>query len=401
MTVATSPEDLMTTFLSTAASAAQQAPPRQASPLPPPPRLPVKLPVELALAADRHAGLLTEQIAAQLRDVLTGGRRRSGEEQLPSSRALAAALGVSRTVVTAAYTQLFAEGWLEGRHGSGTYVAPGAVAPLGAGAAPAHVAAPVPAAPATLAARPRAAWPQPDPVPPVNLRPGIPWRAGIDRRPGAGPGSTRAPSGLLGPIRAARPALREALTGYLRRRPGGVRYRPDQILAPAAVGGLGPGHRRPAPGRETGSASSWLPGGPRGLRFPRCAAGARCTGWTETAWWWTSSRVICGSSTPRAPVHRWAPPAGAAAPGRWPPGRGPPKALIVEDDCDGEFRYDVAPLPTLFGLDPEVVIYLGTTSKTRPLPSAPGAGWSPGRTWSPRSAAAVDLASGCRAGPTP
>ena len=42
---------------------------------------------------------------------------------------------MSRTVVTTAYTQLFAEGWLEGRHGSGTYVAPGAATPLGGGAA--------------------------------------------------------------------------------------------------------------------------------------------------------------------------------------------------------------------------------------------------------------------------
>ena len=32
------------------------------------------------------------------------------------------------------------------------------------------------------------------------------------------------------------------------------------------------------------------------------------------------------------------------------------RALIAEDDYDGEFRYDVAPLPALFGLDPEVVI---------------------------------------------
>ncbi len=39
-------------------------------------------------------------------------------------------------------------------------------------------------------------------------------------------------------------------------------------------------------------------------------------------------------------------------------------ALIAEDDYDGEFRYDVAPLPALYGLDPEVVIYLGTPSKT-------------------------------------
>jgi GntR family transcriptional regulator/MocR family aminotransferase len=38
-------------------------------------------------------------------------------------------------------------------------------------------------------------------------------------------------------------------------------------------------------------------------------------------------------------------------------------ALIVEDDYDGEFRYDVGPLPALFGLDPGVVVYLGTTTK--------------------------------------
>jgi GntR family transcriptional regulator / MocR family aminotransferase len=38
-------------------------------------------------------------------------------------------------------------------------------------------------------------------------------------------------------------------------------------------------------------------------------------------------------------------------------------ALILEDDYDGEFRYDVGPLPALFGLDPDAVIYLGTTTK--------------------------------------
>ena len=48
-------------------------------------------------------------------------------------------------------------------------------------------------------------------------------------------------------------------------------------------------------------------------------------------------------------------------------------ALILEDDYDGEFRYDVAPLPTLAGLDPAVVVYLGTTTKT--LVPGLGAGW--------------------------
>jgi GntR family transcriptional regulator/MocR family aminotransferase len=48
-------------------------------------------------------------------------------------------------------------------------------------------------------------------------------------------------------------------------------------------------------------------------------------------------------------------------------------ALIAEDDYDGEFRYDVAPLPALYGLDPEVVVYLGTTAKT--LAPGVGVGW--------------------------
>jgi GntR family transcriptional regulator/MocR family aminotransferase len=39
-------------------------------------------------------------------------------------------------------------------------------------------------------------------------------------------------------------------------------------------------------------------------------------------------------------------------------------AFIVEDDYDGEYRHDVAPIPPLQSLDPEAVIYVGTFSKT-------------------------------------
>src|SRR6266699_5688423 len=82
--------------------------------------------LELPLAANRDgADPLTSQIAGQLRDALADGRLATGE-RLPSTRMLADLLGVSRTVVTGAYAQLFAEGWVEGRHGSGTYVADGA-----------------------------------------------------------------------------------------------------------------------------------------------------------------------------------------------------------------------------------------------------------------------------------
>src|SRR5439155_9219939 len=48
-------------------------------------------------------------------------------------------------------------------------------------------------------------------------------------------------------------------------------------------------------------------------------------------------------------------------------------ALIVEADYDGEFRYDVGPLPALFGMDPGVVVYLGTTTKI--LTPALRVGW--------------------------
>src|SRR5215472_9955628 len=96
--------------------------------------------VELPLTADRTAGeALTSQLVAQLREALLDGRLATGE-RLPSTRALADLLGVSRTVVTGAYAQLFAEGWLEGRHGSGTYVAGGAQGGSGAPGVPGPVA---------------------------------------------------------------------------------------------------------------------------------------------------------------------------------------------------------------------------------------------------------------------
>jgi GntR family transcriptional regulator/MocR family aminotransferase len=47
--------------------------------------------------------------------------------------------------------------------------------------------------------------------------------------------------------------------------------------------------------------------------------------------------------------------------------------LVIEDDYDGELRYDVAPLPLLVGLAPDVVVHLGTTSKI--FTSTLGTGW--------------------------
>ncbi|HEY1133057.1 MAG TPA: winged helix-turn-helix domain-containing protein, partial [Nocardioides sp.] len=82
------------------------------------------LPVTLDRTAAEPLG---RQLARHVRRRITDGTLADGD-RLPSSRALAADLGVARTVIEQAYAQLVAEGWLTGRRGAGTYVA--AAAPL-------------------------------------------------------------------------------------------------------------------------------------------------------------------------------------------------------------------------------------------------------------------------------
>jgi GntR family transcriptional regulator / MocR family aminotransferase len=309
--------------------------------------------VGLPLAARRGDPVpLATQIASQLRQALTEGRLAAGE-RLPASRALATELGVSRTVVNGAYAQLFAEGWIEGRHGSGTYVAPGAP-----GTPAATVTKPGPVAADNPASRY-------SPVTPavIDLRPGIPWIAGIDRAAWRRAWRTAGlqPAPAPGPRGLAR--LREALTGYLRRSRG-VQCDSDEILVTHGIaGGLGliaaallrPGDRVgiEEPGypvaREVLAASGArlvpCPVDADGLLIGELPAGLKLIYTTPSHQYPLGGRL----SVPR----RWALIAWARAHG----------ALIAEDDYDGEFRYDVTPLPALYGLDPEVVIYLGSTTK--------------------------------------
>src|SRR6478672_4200590 len=82
-------------------------------------------PVDLLVELDReHEVPLHEQLERALRDAVRAGRLRSGA-RLPSSRGLAGQLGVSRGVVTTAYEQLVAEGYLETRQGAPVRVAGG------------------------------------------------------------------------------------------------------------------------------------------------------------------------------------------------------------------------------------------------------------------------------------
>src|SRR5437899_12096773 len=66
---------------------------------------------------------LHQQLYRQIRDELTSGSFSDSSSRLPSSRALAADLGISRLTVNLAVEKLHAEGYLRTRIGSGTFVA--------------------------------------------------------------------------------------------------------------------------------------------------------------------------------------------------------------------------------------------------------------------------------------
>ena len=73
--------------------------------------------VETRVSTPLYQQLYEHLKNAIILDQIPGGRR------LPSTRSLASELGVARTTVQNAFEQLIAEGYIEGRLGSGTYVA--------------------------------------------------------------------------------------------------------------------------------------------------------------------------------------------------------------------------------------------------------------------------------------
>ena len=320
--------------------------------------------MDLPLAADRTGPApLTVQVVGQLRTAMADGRLAAGE-RLPSTRALAATLGISRTVVTGAYAQLFAEGWIEGRHGSGTYVADGA-----SSAGPAETPG---RAPAGLG-RSTGQQAGPDGAM-VELRPGIPWVGGIDRtawrRAWRGAGAEE-PAAAPEPQGSA--ALRGALTGYLRRSRA-VRCEPEQIMVTRGVAGslgliaaalLRPGDRVGV--EEPGYPAARAVFAAHGARLVPCPVDA--DGLVVDALP-AGLRLVYTTPAHQYPLGGRLPVPRRQALIAWARATG---ALIVEDDYDGEFRYDVGPLPALFGLDPGVVVYLGTTTKI--LTPALRVGW--------------------------
>ena len=208
----------------------------------------------------------------------------------------------------------------------------------------------------------------------IELRPGIPWAAGIDpaawRRAWRYAG-TQPPSPW--PDARGLPGLRAEVAAYLRRSRA-LSVSPADVLVTRGVSG----------GLALLAAALLRPGDKAGVEEPGYPAAREVL--TRAGARVVPCRVDAHGVLPEelpgdlrllytTPAHQY--PLGGRLPvGRrqaltaWARAAG---AVVVEDDYDSEFRYDVGPLPALYSMDPEVIVYLGTASKA--LTPAFGAGW--------------------------
>ncbi|MFD9408409.1 PLP-dependent aminotransferase family protein [Streptomyces sp. NPDC059989] len=304
--------------------------------------------------ADLHLDLsagrgLRAGLTEALREAARSGRLAAGT-RLPSSRSLAADLGIARNTVAEAYAELVAEGWLTARQGSGTRVAERA-----------RPRKPAAAARVRHPARRGAAYSLLPGSPDVSAFPRAAWLSAARRA------LTDAPNEAFGYSTdgRGRPELREALTGYLARARG-VYADPDRIvLCSGFVHALGLLARvlRARRVREMAVEGYGLDihrnllerAGLRTRPLGVDAEGAR-----------TQELTGAVGAVLLTPAHQF--PTGAAlTPARrsavvdWARTTG---GLVLEDDYDGEFRYDRQPVGALQGLDPDRVVYLGTASKS-------------------------------------
>ncbi|MFJ6217344.1 PLP-dependent aminotransferase family protein [Streptomyces sp. NPDC092296] len=365
-----------------------------------------------AEAPVRRRGRLLQ---SAFREAVRSGRLRAGT-LLPSSRELARDLGVSRGLVTEAYGQLLAEGYLTSRQGAGTWVAglPGTTADArtngGSYGAPGTATGPrtgpdttpgrtpgtttdaptngrSPGAPGTAArigAAPRAGA-----AAPPTQRPGrspdpapVGGRAVVDFRPGLADLAAFPRAGWAAALRGALdrlphaaldypdprglPELREALAELLARRRG-VAVDPDGLVVCSgvaqALGLLG----RVLYGRGQRAVALEDPGSPGQLPL-FTAAGLRCLplpvredGPDLAVLEHSGARAVVVTPSHQFPTGVAPGPVHRAALLGWAERCG---GLVVEDDYDGDFRYDRAPVGALQGLAPDRVAYTGSVSKS-------------------------------------
>jgi len=295
------------------------------------------------------------RVADSLRAMIHDGRLREGDA-LPSTRALAAELGVARGTVVTAFEQLDGEGYITTRQGAAARVAAtlkGLPTPHAETAVPVHhrVAAHeeglvdlLPGIPASRAIAERdwrAAWRHaaaaplddayPDPLGLPELRGEIAKQLGFSR-------------GFAPPVESVivTAGTREALSLIL------------EALGPGArVAVENPGHRGSAELIASAGAGAVPIGvGEQGLRLDALRAAhalAPLTAVLVTP----SHQYPVGAVMPIARRHEligWAEAEGV---------------VVIEDDYDSEFRHHGTPLPALAAIDPAgVVVHVGTFSKT-------------------------------------
>jgi GntR family transcriptional regulator/MocR family aminotransferase len=285
------------------------------------------------------------QIEHGLRRAIRSGRLPAGTP-LPSSRALAGQLGISRGVVVEAYEQLAAEGYLTSERGSATRVAPRAFEP--APQAPSETRGPD--------FRVDFAYGRPD----VTMFPRSQWLHSIRRVLGEAPSDRLS---YLDPMGA--PELREALAVYLNRVRGTAASAERIVICNGYAQALSliaevlktegvrvlatedPGYHVPSVAARAGLGIVPVPVDEQGVDVSALRA--------------TPAEAIVVT-----PAHHFPTGAVLSADRRrqlvdWAVGGG---RLIVEDDYDAEFRYDRAPIGAMQGLAPDHVLYAGTASKT-------------------------------------
>ncbi|WP_035794096.1 MocR-like pyridoxine biosynthesis transcription factor PdxR [Kitasatospora mediocidica] len=323
-------------------------------------RIGVDLHLELSGAGSRRAVL-----GRALRDAVRDGRLAPGT-RLPAYRSLAADLGLARNTVAEAYAELVAEGWLTARQGSGTRVAQRAE-PVVRGREPRPGLRQTSTRPTSDAA------PRHDPR--HDLRQGRPdaasfpraaWLSAARRALNAAPHEAFGPGDPQGRIE-----LRRALADYLARARG-VRTTPERIVV---CSGVAHALRLLFAG---GVLRGPLAVEAYGLPFHRSILAAAAIRTVPLEVDDHGARVPEAASVRNVlltPAHQF--PTGAALhPERRAAVVDRARArdgLVVEDDYDGDFRYDREPVGALQGLDPERVVQLGSVSKS--LTPALRLGW--------------------------
>jgi GntR family transcriptional regulator/MocR family aminotransferase len=306
--------------------------------------------VDLHLETDAGTGRRSG-LERALRDAIRSGRL-APHVRLPSTRALATDLGLSRGTVSAAFDQLVAEGFLTVRRGSGTTVSE------------------LPQRPSPAGQERQAAAER---VPRHDLRPG---RPDVSQFPVAA--WLRAARRALGNARSeaygygdprGRVELRTALAEYLGRTRG-VLAAPDQIVITSGYVQALALLARVLAAAGTAAIAMEDPGlefhreivrraGPSVLPLPVDERGAH-TG-TLTRIPGRSAGAVVVTPAHQYPTGATLHPARRRALAEW---ARTTDGLIIEDDYDGEFRYDRQPVGALQGMAPGRVAYVGTASKT-------------------------------------